>query len=233
MATAAHILKDIHRLKRHVKDLEGKLEQGPRAHKAHKLKVTQAEAAMHKAQEGIKHFKVKIHEKETSVKVAQQGIEKLEKTPISNKKEYDALRTEVAAANKSIHKLEDEILETMGELEEKAKQTPLAEAAVKKAKADAAQFEKEHQGRLDLWSAERQSALAQLGEAEAQLPEDLRIIYDRMCGSKWADAISAVHGRICVTCYTEVTPQMSNELQRGIFVICKSCGRMLYADDTA
>ena len=33
MATAAHILKDIHRLKRHIKDLEGKLEQGPRAHK--------------------------------------------------------------------------------------------------------------------------------------------------------------------------------------------------------
>jgi uncharacterized protein len=233
MATPAHILKDIHRLKRHVKDLEGKLEQGPRAHKAHQLKVTQAEEALHKAQEDIKHLKVKIHEKETSVKSAQQGIEKLEKTPISNKKEYDALRTEVAAANKSIHKLEDEILETMGELEEKAKQTPLAEATVKKAKTDAAQFEKEHQGRLDLWSAERQSALAQLGEAEAQLPEDLRIIYDRMVGSKWADAISAVHGRICVTCYTEVTPQMSNELQRGIFVICKSCGRMLYADDTA
>ena len=194
--------------------------------------MTQAEEALHKAQEGIKHLKVTIHDMETSVKVAQQGIEKLEKTPISNKKEYDALRTEVAAANKSIHKLEDDILETMGELEEKTKQIPLTEAALQKAKADAAQFEKDHQARIDLWTAERQSALQQLTEVETQIPEILRPTYDRLVGSKWADAISAVNGRICVSCYTEVTPQMSNDLQRGIFVICKACGRMLYADDT-
>ena len=231
MATPAHILKDIHRLKRHIKDLEAKLEQGPKAHKAHQLKVAQAEDTLHKAQEGIKQLKVKIHEKEVSVKAAQQNIEKLEKTPVSNKKEYDALRTEVATANKSIHKLEDEILETMGELEDKTKSTPEAEKTLHKAKADAAQFEKDHQERLTLWATERQSALQQLAEVEAQLPEDLRIIYDRMVGSKWADAISAVHGRICVTCYTEVTPQMFNELQRGLFVICKVCGRMLYAEE--
>ena len=231
MATPAHILKDIHRLKRHIKDLEGKLEQGPKAHRAHQLKVVQAEEALHKAQDGVKQLKVKIHDKEVSVKAVQQNIDKLEKTSVSNKKEYDALRTEVAAANKSIRKLEDEILETMAELEEKTKLIPQAEALLQKGKADAAQFEKDHQERLDRWTTERQTALEQLGAVEAQLPEDLRIIYDRMVGSKWADAISAVHGRICVTCYTEVTPQMSNELQRGLFVICKVCGRMLYSEE--
>src|ERR1700730_13494613 len=101
MAPPAHILKDIHRLKRHIKDLEAKLEQGPKAHKAHQLKVTQAEGALRLAQEGVKHLKVNIHEKEVSVKAAQQSIEKLEKTSVNNKKEYDALRTEVATANKS------------------------------------------------------------------------------------------------------------------------------------
>ena len=231
MATPAQILKDIHRLKRHIKDLEAKLEQGPKAHRAHQLKVTQAEEALHKAQDGIKHLKVKIHEDEVSVKVSQQSVEKLEKTPVSNKKEYDALRLEVAAANNAIRKFEDEMLEAMAELEDKTKLIPEAEKALQKAKADAAQFEKDHNERLERWSSERQNALKELAEVEAQLPEDLRIIYDRMVGSKFADAISAVHGRICATCYTEVTPQMSNELQRGLFVICKACGRMLYLED--
>jgi predicted nucleic acid-binding Zn-ribbon protein len=233
MATPAQILKDIHRLKRHIKDLDAKLDQGPKAHKAHQLKVTQAEEALYKAQDGIKHLKVNIHEKEVSVKVAQQGIEKLEKTPISNKKEYDALRVEIATAQKAIHKLEDEILETMGELEDKTKAIPECEKVLQKAKAESAQFDKDHQVRLDRWSAERLSALAELRGVEGQLPEDLRIIYDRLSGSSWADAISAVHDRICANCYTEVTPQNYNELQRGLFVICKSCGRMLYAEQRA
>jgi predicted nucleic acid-binding Zn-ribbon protein len=231
MATPAHILKDIHRLKRHIKDLEAKLEQGPKAHKAHQLKVAGAEEVLHKAQDGMKHLKVTIHEKEVSLKAAQQSIDKLEKTPVSNKKEYDALRAEVATAKASIRKLEDEVLEAMAELEDKTKLVPQAEKALQKAKDDAAQFDKDHKERLARWAAERQSALAQLAEVEATLPEDIRAHYDRLVSSKRADAISGVQGRICVTCYTEVTAQMSNELQRGLFVICKNCGRMLYMEE--
>ncbi len=231
MSTPGQILKEIHRLKRHIKDLDSKLEQGPRAHKAHQLKVTQSEEALHKAQEGIKQLKVKIHEKEVSIKAAQQNIEKLEKTSVSNKKEYDALRTEIATINKSIRKLEDEILEAMSEVEDKTKAIPESEQALKKAKADATQFESEHQERLTLWSTERQTALEQLAVVEATIPELIRPSYERLVSSKWADAISGVQGRICVTCYTEVTAQMSNELQRGLFVVCKNCGRMLYAEE--
>jgi predicted nucleic acid-binding Zn-ribbon protein len=231
MAAPAHILKDIHRLKRHIKDLEGKLEQGPKAHKAHQLKVAAAEEALHKVQDGLKQLKVKIHEKEISVKAAQQNVEKLEKTPVSNKKEYDALRAEVATAKASISKLEDEMLDAMAELEDKTKFIPLNEKALQKAKDEAAQFDKDHQERLNRWSTERQSALGQLAEVEALLPDDIRAHYDRLVSSKWADAISGVQGRTCVTCYTEVTAQMSNELQRGLFVICKNCGRMLYVEE--
>jgi predicted nucleic acid-binding Zn-ribbon protein len=186
---------------------------------------------VHKAQDGIKHLKVRIHEKEVSIKSAQQGIEKLEKTPISNKKEYDALRAEVATAKGSIGKLEDELLEAMGELEDKTRQIPEAEQALRKVKADAQQFEKDHQERLNRWSEERQSALRQLAEVEATIPDAVRAQYDRLVSNKWAEAISGVQNRICVTCYTEVTAQMSNELQRGLFVICKNCGRMLYAEE--
>jgi predicted nucleic acid-binding Zn-ribbon protein len=233
LTTPGQILKEIHRLKRHIKDLEGKIDQGPKAHKAHQFKIDNTEETLHKAQEGVKHLKVTIHEKEVSVKAIQQSIEKLEKTPVSNKKEYDALRLEIAAAKKSITALEDEILEAMAVVEEKSRQCPEAEQALKKAKADAVQFEKDHQDRLERWSAERQEAMNQLKEVEAALPEMYRPQYDRMIGSRGWDAISGVQGRICVSCYTEVTAQMSNELQRGLFVVCKNCDRMLYSETQA
>lgn len=228
MPTPGEILKEIHRVKRLVKDLEGRLDQGPKAHRAHQLKVSQAEENLHKAQDGVKQLKVKIHEKEVSIKSVQQNIEKLEKTPISNKKEYDALRTEIATATKSIRGLEDEILDAMSEVEDKTKTIPEAEKALQKAKSDAAQFDKDHQQRLDRWAAERTGALTELARLEGTLPEDIRLQYDRV--AKLSDPISSAQNKICTACYTEVTAQMANELQRGLFVICKNCGRMLYVD---
>jgi len=231
MATSGETIKEIHRLKRHIKDLETKLDQGPKALKAHQLRVAQAEEALQKARDGIKHLKAKILEKESAVKSQQAGKEKLEKTSVSNKKEYDALRAEVATAEKQIRKLEDEQLEAMAELEEKTKAGPETEKALAKAKADAAQFEKDHQEKLTRWAQERDTARTQLAAVEATLPEDIFLLYGRVAATRGVDGISAVQGRICVACYTEVTPQMSNELQRGLFVVCKNCGCMLYSGE--
>ena len=228
MAAPGLILKEIHRLRTHIKELEGRLDQGPKAHKAHQLRVAQAEEALKQAQESTKHLKVKIHDKETSVKGMQQTIDKLEKTPISNKKEYDALRVEIATAKDSIRKLEDQILDTMAEVEDKNQRLPEAEKALAKAKSDAAQFEKDHQEKLSRWGEERDNARKQLTEIETTLPEDMLVQYKRLIAAKGIEALSSVENRICIACYTEITPQMSNELQRGLFVECKNCGRMLY-----
>jgi predicted nucleic acid-binding Zn-ribbon protein len=32
----------------------------------------------------------------------------------------------------------------------------------------------------------------------------------------------------CLACRTDVTAQMRNELLRGMFAVCRSCGRILY-----
>lgn len=228
MAGPGQILREIHRLKRHIKDLDTRLEQGPRAHRSHQLKVAQAEEALKQCQEGTKQIKVRIHEKEVSIKSNQQNIEKLEKTPVTNKKEYDALRAEIKTVKDAIRKLEDEILDLMAESEEKARRLPEAEKALQKAKADAAQFEKDYQEKLNRWAEEKQSAVKQLAEVEASLPEDIRPNYERLVRAKGDDALAAVQNKICVACYTEVTSQMSLDLNRGQFVLCKNCGRILY-----
>jgi len=43
------------------------------------------------------------------------------------------------------------------------------------------------------------------------------------------DGMAMIDGRICTVCNTELTPQNASEVKRGMFVLCKSCGRIMYA----
>ena len=74
-------------------------------------------------------------------------------------------------------------------------------------------------------------AQKQLQEVEATLPEDVRPQYQRQVALRGEDALAPVQGRTCVACYTDITAQNFNELLMEQFVVCKSCGRILYLAD--
>lgn len=225
------ILREIHRLRRSVADLDSAIDNGPRQLKAQQNKIAKDEDSVKKAQDTLKQIKVKMHDKEVSIKATQSEIQKYEKQlgEISTKKEYDALRNEIAKAREHIKKIEDEILVLMLESDEKAQLVPEAEKAVKKAKDDLVQHERELDERLKRWAEERTRALAELKQVEATLADDVKAHYVRLVSGMGGDCIASVEGQTCTACYTDVTAQMANELMRGDFVLCKSCGRMLYA----
>ncbi|MCS7046495.1 MAG: C4-type zinc ribbon domain-containing protein [Gemmataceae bacterium] len=234
MSGPGPIFREIHRLRRHIAELESAAENGPRQLKAQQNKVAKEEESVRQAQETLKRIKIKIHEKETSIKATQAEIAKYERqlSEISTKKEYDALRTEIARARDQIRQIEDEILELMLEHDEKAKLVPEAEKTVKKAKEALAQFERELSERLQRYADEKARAVGQLKQVEATLPAEVRPQYDRLVLSKGADSIAVVEEQSCSACYTAVTPQMANQLRGGEFVLCTSCGRILYAAET-
>ena len=225
------ILREIHRLRRNVHDLGSAMENGPRQLKAQQNKLAKDEENVKKAQEIVKQSKVRIHEKEVSIKATEAEIAKHEKQlgEISTKKEYDALRSEIARSREHIKKIEDEILVLMLDSDEKAKLVPEAERAVKKAKDDLGQFERDLKERLQRYAEEKARAIDELKKVESSLPEDIKAHYDRLVHFKGEDSIAGVEGQTCTACYTDVTAQMANELLRGDFVLCKSCGRMLYS----
>src|SRR5947208_3475117 len=68
----------------------------------------------------------------------------------------------------------------------------------------------------------------QLAELEATLADDIKPAYDRLIASKGEDAMSAVENKTCIACYTGITAQNYNDLVQGRFLLCKSCGRILY-----
>lgn len=240
MSSPVAILRQIHRLRRHAKALQDRIDQGPLQLRAQQAAVTKQEDALRVAQDAIKKLKVNTHEKEVSLKTKQQQLKKYQQQQqqaVSTKKEYDALAHEIDTARKDIQNLEDEILEMMADTEDRTAKLPEQEKAVQQAKAALVQYERESGSRVAALAAEREKALQDLAELEKQLlaaiPDDQREKYQRLAKARGEDALAAVEGRTCNACYTEVTAQQYNDLQRGAFLLCKSCGRILYLPETA
>lgn len=232
MPGPAVILKEIHRLRLHIEELATRIDEAPRKMTVQQKRLANQEEALKSAQEHLKHLALQIREKEGSVKSTQQQIKKYEKQfdEAANKKEYDTLKSEIAQEREHISKTEDEILALMTESEEKTAQLPEAEKAAQKARADFAQFEKDHKELVQRFGDERARAAEELKTVEATLPADVRPQYERMVAGKGIEAFSGLQGRICSACYTEITSQMLSELKREMFLLCKNCGRMLYVE---
>jgi predicted nucleic acid-binding Zn-ribbon protein len=230
MPGPAAILKEIHRLRIHAKELQTVIDRGPTVLKNQQAKVTKQEQLLHEGQEKLKRLKIDIHEKDVSLKGKAQQIEKhlLQMNSASSKKEYDALKHEIAYDREASKALEDEILAAMLEVDAHSARIPELEQAVKKAKSELSQFEVSHQARLADVAAQLAHTLAELKAVESSLNDDVRPAYERLMAVRGEDAMSAVHGRTCAACYTEITAQNYNELIQGMFLVCKSCGRFLY-----
>lgn len=228
--TAAAILRELHRLRRHCKNLTDEIERLPKMFKTQQHKLALQEKAQKQAQDQITKLKLAAKEKEGKLKANHEQIAKWEKqrNEVTNKKEYDALQVEIAHAKEGCEKIENEILATMEETDKLNARLPEIAAAVKQAKLDVDQFDKTVQDRQAVLNEELQKVLPELKIVETTLPDDVKALYERLVSAMGEDAMSAVHDRNCTACYTGITAQMYNNLLQGFFVPCKSCGRFLY-----
>ena len=230
MPGPAVIMREIHRLRRHAKELQSEIDRGPRLLKAQQGKVVKQEEALREAQEAIKHLKVAIHDKEVTLRGKNQEIAKHERqlNEATSKKEYDALKAEIASERRMCQQLEDDILNDMALSEEKAARLPELEQAVKRAKDEVARFDSANQARIADLTKELTQVRENLQAVETTLPEDILRDYQRLTAARGEDALAAVQNRTCTACYTEITAQNYNELVQVQFVLCKNCGRILY-----
>ena len=230
MSGPAVIFREIHRLRRFIHELQGQIDRAPIQRKAQQAKVARHEEIYRAEQDAIKHLKVEAHSKEVTHKSTHGQIAKYQTqlNTAGSKKEYDALQHEINDAKAVCQKLEEEILTGMGESEEKAARLPELEKAVKQAKDEQAKFEAGVQERLAELQAQNDGAKKQLRELEEGIPEKIRGHYERVIAGMGHDAMAAVQGRTCTSCYTEITAQQFNELMQEVYMLCKSCGRILY-----
>lgn len=230
MTGTATILRELHRLRCHIKNLSDEIERLPKQINAAKGKVARAEDALRQAQDYIKKLKVTNSEKEKALKAKTGDANKYQKQrdEATVKKEYDALQHELAAAQAMCQQLEDEILAGLMEVDERTAGLPALEKGVKQAKDDLANFDQISSKRKAELTEELQKTQQLLKEAEPALPEDIQPIYARGVKARGHDAMALVQDKNCTACYTSITAQQFNELSQGDFVPCKSCGRFLY-----
>jgi predicted nucleic acid-binding Zn-ribbon protein len=230
MPGPAVVFREIHRLRQNADQLQSEIDRLPKQQKAQQNKVARQEEIHKEAQDALKHLKVTILEKESALKTTHNLIAKHEKQLSESrvKKEYDALKAELAVERKKATELEDAILAGMSKIEEDSAKLPDLAANIKKAKDEAATFAKEMQSRETNLQEQFVKARKELEEVEKSLSEDVRTLYERLISSRGPDALAPVKDRNCVACYTSLTAQDYNNLLAERLVACKSCGRLLY-----
>lgn len=230
MAGVPDTLREIHRLRRHARDLQSELDRGPIQVKARRAVAAKAADAFKQAQDDLKKLKVKTHENEVTFKTTTQQIEKYErqKSEAGEAKQILAFEHQIATARAKADTLETETLEAYSAIEEKTADLPNVETAAKKAQDDLAAWEAQHTERTTRLAGELKEALSAVSAREAELPDDMVAQYKRMVNAFGADAFAAAEGHNCSHCHTQITQQQLLDIGCGLFVTCRSCGRGLY-----
>jgi predicted nucleic acid-binding Zn-ribbon protein len=168
---------------------------------------------------------------ETDIQLQDQKISKLKDQMLQAKTndQYRAFQNEIEFCEKEIRRLEDRILELMGESDPLDKAVKAAEGVLKGEKED---VEAEKQQARDRTAVD-QKALAELQEERKQIvagisPAVLRD-YERTRKSRKNVALAeAIDGR-CMGCHMVLRPQYFLDLKKGDQVLhCENCNRILY-----
>lgn len=183
-----------------------------------------------------KSFQMDIHRKELDLKAIEGEINKYKAqlNNIKTNKEYKALQdeTKLKEADKSM--LEDQILDMMGELENKKEASKRIEREVKDEKEQLGKFTETV--KIDICSIDKE--IEEVERQKARLLEtldrDVRYHFERLIKNKNGIAVAKVLNSVCQSCNYEVTSQTINILLFGKeTVFCQSCGRILYLDNEA
>lgn len=225
-------LRECHRLRKHLKTLQEEIDRGPRVLKVQQTRLANEEQAHKEHHEAIKKLKLKQRDDEGTLKQTETRLAKLEQQllGISVTKEYEAKKSEIAQATAKKNELEDAVLATMGELEEKTAAVPAVEKQWADAQAEFKQYQADAAERLARMQADQVESQAQLAKHEADLPPNVKSTYDAQVKGRGPDAMAALKGKVCQGCRGSVTDQKAFELQAGGFVVCPNagCGRLLY-----
>lgn len=224
------ILKECHRLRKLLRDLQSEIDRGPRVLKAQQQKLVQAEQTHKTAYETIKQLKLKLKDDEGALKTIETQLAKLfqRSMEVTTMKEMEATKSEIAQATAKKEALEDAILGGMTEIEERTANLPQVDETWAQAQKDFTQYQDEAQERLERLIADQKQAQANLANTEATLPPEIKSQVDRLVKAHGADAYAGVVGRVCQHCRTSITEQQRNELLNGRYMTCSSCFRAMY-----
>jgi len=233
MPPVTEVFREAHRLRRHLRELQKEIELGPRVLKSRQEELEEERQAHKDHHDSITRLKLKQRDDEGSLKQTDTRLTKLEDQliGISVQKEYDAKKSEIAQAKAKKAELEDAILASMTEIEERTVAIPAVEKKWADAQAAFAEFQRQAADRLEMLKGDKAASEALLAKVEEGIPDDIRTRYEKLVKAHGPEAMAAVKGKSCQACRTDMTDQKVIELRRGEFMQCPTCGKMLFPID--
>jgi uncharacterized protein len=236
MPASAENLRDLHTLHQRAKALRDRLISGPKTLAGRQAFLNSRRAAVEEIRKALQDDRVQVKKREHSLQAQQGKIDelKLKRNQVKKNEEYKAIQNQIAHDEKSVEKIELEIIEAMIRVDERVAELAALEAEVEKAAADVAGLEAQIQAHAAEQEAQLQELELAIKEAEAIIPEDQREQYRRNVKQRGADAFAYVEvdNKACSGCFVSVTAQTINELINITSLnFCKTCGRILYLSE--
>lgn len=180
----------------------------------------------------VKQLRAQVHAKEVDLRTVEQEAEKLtvQLNQARTNKEYTAFQHEIAAKKADGSRIEDEMLASMGDVEElegDIRDLERSTAQLERQQAEEAEGVAGDVAKLDTEiDALRVARKAAAARVEVPVLDE----YERIAAKKGPSALAPVVGDSCQGCFMTLPPQLCNVLRgtRKKIVKCPSCSRLLY-----
>jgi len=218
----AVLTKEIATLPKHIAEIEKKLDN-------HKRRLEVDKAALEANQKERKKL-------DTDILTNQQKISKLKDQMMTAKTndQYQAFQHEIGFCQQEIARIEDRILELMGEAEPLDKNVKSAQIALDAERKEVEAEKKQAEQRTAVDRKEIETLMAERSTIVAQMTPKVASEYERIRKGRAGVAVAeALNGR-CSRCNIMLRPQFLQELKLGDkIMVCESCKRILYYNPPA
>jgi predicted nucleic acid-binding Zn-ribbon protein len=230
MSLTAASVRVLHRIHKQLTDLRERIDRGPRQIKAREASIAKMSDELAKLQADHKAARVRSDQKQLLLKGGEDKIEQLKAklNAAASNREYQALKDQIAADQMAGSVMADEILEMMEKIDELAGLVAEQQQKISAAKDELSKTQLAVRDMAGSLEADRKRLEAELLEAEAALPPDMRDQYRRLVNSKAEDAMAEVQGEFCGGCFQQLTPNDMAELSMARSIHCRNCGRLIY-----
>ena len=178
---------------------------------------------------------LRTKEKDLEVITAKRTKAEARLWEVKNNTEYSAVLAEIEAIKQEKAKAEEEILALMDLQERLAVDIRDAETQFKRREAEAQQNEAVLRKKLATVEEELAGVRGERESRARELPKGLLGDYEKILRARGGVAVVAVTtSAICGGCRVAIRPQAIQELKAAsVLMVCESCGRYLYWQDSA
>jgi uncharacterized protein len=178
---------------------------------------------------------IRTKEKDLDVSAAKRAKAEARLYEVKTNKEYSAVLAEIEEIKQEKSRIEEEILTLMETQERLTADIREADGRLKTQEAQARQDEAAIRTKLEVLEAELAVVRAERDSRARELPAALLSSYERILRARAGVAVARVNATaICGACRVTIRPQAIQQLRSSSeLMLCESCGRYLYWQESA